>query len=125
MAAPVRYFARYGRPFRRESRIRATPQRRQRSASCAWLRRFERRLRPCEPALMEDQRVAARPFDRHDFADEHDMIAGGMAGVMTAFEPGDAAVDQRRVRPAQSMRNAREAIRMGTRKAPRQVRLFG
>ena len=44
---------------------------------------------------------------------------------MAAFEPGDAALDQRRVGPAEPVRHARKAIGVRTRKSPCQIGLFG
>ena len=74
---------------------------------------------------MKDQRVAARPLDRHYFADEYDVIAGEMTCVMAAFEPCDAAVDQGRIRPPKPMPDAGKAIGVRMREAARKVDLLG
>ena len=74
---------------------------------------------------MEDQRVAARPLDRHHFADEDDVITGGMPRVMAAFEPCDATVDQGRIRPPEPMRDAGKTVGVRMREAARQIGLLG
>jgi len=59
---------------------------------------------------VKDERVAARPLDRHDFANKYDVVPGRMSRVVAAFEPRDAAVDQWGVGPSQTMRDAGETI---------------
>jgi len=74
---------------------------------------------------MEDQRMAAGSLHRHHFADEYDMISGGMSCVMAAFEPGDAAVDQGRIRPSEPMGDAGKPVGVRTGEAARKIGLFG
>jgi hypothetical protein len=51
-----------------------------------------------------------RTLDRDDLPDEDDVIAGGEARMVMAFEPRDAALDQWGVRPAEAKRHVLEAI---------------
>ena len=46
---------------------------------------------------MKYETAAARPLHRHHFADEYHVIARLVARVVAAFEPRDAAGDQRGV----------------------------
>ena len=55
---------------------------------------------------MEDEAAPPRAFDGHHFTDEDDVIAGRVPRVMAALQPRDAAVDQRRIGPAEAVRNA-------------------
>ena len=48
-----------------------------------------------------------------------------MPRVVAAFEPGDAALDQRRVGPAEPVRDAREAVGVRPRESPRELDLLG
>ena len=74
---------------------------------------------------MKHQRVAVGALDCHHFADEYDMIAGGVPRVMAAFEPRDAAIDQWRIRPSEPVRDARKPILVRAREAPRKIGLLG
>ena len=74
---------------------------------------------------MKDQRVAARPLDRHHLADEYDVITRCMPRVVAAFEPCYAAVDQGRIGPPKPMRDARKTVGVRMREAARQIGLLG
>src|SRR5262249_41008647 len=87
--------------------------------------RARKRLRKCSlrlragrgvAAMMEHESLAVAARAGLDFADEQDVIARAVPRMMPAFEPRDAAVDQRRIRGAQAIADAREAIDMRPRK---------
>ena len=65
--------------------------------------------------MVEHEADAVAALAGLDMADEQHVIAGAMHRVMAAFEPRDAAFDQRRVGGAEAERNAVEAIGMGSR----------
>ena len=52
-----------------------------------------------------------------------DVVAGAVPRVVPAFEPRDAAVDQRRIGPAEPERHAGEAVGVRAREAPRELDL--
>ena len=60
--------------------------------------------------MVEYQPRPMRALDGHDPADEHDVIACPVQCVMPAFEPRDAAVDQRGIRPAEPVRDSGESV---------------
>jgi hypothetical protein len=66
-----------------------------------------------------------RALDGDHFPDEDHVVARAMSRVVAAFEPCDAAVDQRRVRPAEAKRHAREAVGMRAREPAREFHLRG
>ena len=60
----------------------------------------------------------------NDLAYEQHVIAGAMLGVMPAFEPGRASLDQRRVRGSKTESHTRKAIGVRAREATRQFDLI-
>ena len=58
-----------------------------------------------------------------DLADEQHVVAGAMPRVVAAFEPRDAAVDQRRIGAAQPVRDAVEAVGVRPREPARELDL--
>ena len=73
---------------------------------------------------MPDQRCDVLPHARVDLTDEQHVIARGVQRVVAAFQPGDAAFDQRRRRRTQAKRHPVEPVGMRARKPPRQLDLI-
>ena len=67
--------------------------------------------------VVEDEPEAVVPLAGVDLADEQHVVARAMDGVVPAFEPRDAAFDQRRAGGTDPVGHAREAVGMGPREA--------
>src|SRR5438094_9560657 len=75
-------------------------------------------------ATVPDQRGNVLMRTRIDLADEQHVVAGRMQRVVTALQPGDAALDSRCPSRTQVKRYAVEAIGVRTRKTTRQLDLI-
>ena len=107
------------RRSRRASRARRAAERVTRRRVAGVARRQRRDRRRSAPWWNTSAAPRARSH-RHDLADEHDVVAGRLPRVVAAFEPRDAAVDQRRIRPAQPVaRRPQSGPRAAARSAAR------
>lgn len=75
-------------------------------------------------ATVPDQRGNVLMRTRIDLADEQHVVAGRMQRVVSAFQPGNAALDSRCRSRTQVKRHAVEPIGVRTRKTARQLDLI-
>ena len=94
-----------------------------RAASTRGADQLGQRLRRAVAAVVEHEPAALAPPAGLDLADEQHVVAGAMPRVVAALEPRDAALDQRRVRGAQPIGDAGEAVGVRPRKAARELDL--
>ena len=73
---------------------------------------------------MEDKSATLGALAGRNLADENRVIPCAMPRVMQAFEPGYAAVDQRRIRPSHPVADAGETVLMGPGEPARELGLL-